>query len=374
MLVQNSSRRAVRVLHVLNELRASGAEIMLRSAAPQWAGHGVECHVLAVAPSAGPLAQDLSVAGYPVMHEPDVPLRRVPARLRMLVSAGRYDVVHLHAERGNFWFGLAALSARAAAVRTVHSIFPFRGALRAERAVQRRTLSALSVVHVAVSAAVAGNEHRRFHNRAQVVPNWYDSSFAPPTAQERARARAELRLSERAFVAVSVGNCAGLKRHNLVLEAMAHPRSPRGLVYLHVGQEDEEHSERHLAEVLEVGDRTRFLGLRHPLQALHAADVFVMPSVREGVGIAAIEALATGLPAVLADSPGLRDLAGNGPAVRLTDDTPEAIACTLAAVMHDAERGECIRRPPDAVCERFSMERGVAAYAGIYQNLLTQRG
>jgi glycosyltransferase involved in cell wall biosynthesis len=278
-------------------------------------------------------------------------------------------VVHLHAERGNFWFALAALSAGAAVVRTVHNVFQFHGPLRAERSAQRRILSSLGTVHVAVSASVAENELSCFGNTAQVVENWYDSAFSPPSPQERATARAELGLDERRLVAASVGNCSSVKRHGVVLEAMAHPMSPADLMYVHVGQEDEAHSERCLADRLGVEKRTRFLGLDHPLKVLHAADVFVMPSSHEGVGIAAIEALATGLPAILADVPGLRDLATVGPAVTLTEATPEAFARALAA----AERGEHVRGAPRALRDRFGMGRGVAMYAAIYRELLDGR-
>lgn len=367
---ESPNPRPLRVLHVLNELRASGAEVMLRSAADRWKEHGIESHILAVAPAIGPLARDLRAVGYRVAHLPDSPLQRVPFRLRRHVRAGGFGVVHLHAERGNFWFALAALSAGAAVVRTVHSVFQFHGPLRAERSVQRRVLTALGSAHVAVSGAVAENELSCFGNTAQVVENWYDSAFSPPSPQERARARADLGFDERHLVAVSVGNCSSVKRHDVILKAMVHPMSPVDLMYLHVGQEDEAHSERCLADRLGVAKRTRFLGLDHPLKALHAADVFVMPSSREGAGIAAIEALATGLPAILANVPGLRDLATAGPAVTLTEATPEAFARALAV----AGRGEHIRGAPGVPGDRFGLARGVEMYTAIYQGLLDGRG
>ncbi|GGT30239.1 glycoside hydrolase [Streptomyces kurssanovii] len=371
---RREGHRPVRVLHVLNELRASGAEVILRSAAAEWKGHGLESHVLAVAPSAGPFAQELRTVGYPVVHQPDVPLRRVPLQLRRYLKVGAYDVVHLHAERGNFWFALAALSTGAAVVRTVHSVFQFRGPLRVERSVQRRALRAMGAVHVAVSAAVADNELDRFGNTARIVENWYDEVFTPPSPPERERARAGLGLGEHDLVAVSVGNCAVVKRHEVVLEAMAHPMTPRDLVYLHVGQEDEMRSERRLAERLGVAERTHFLGLRNPLEALHAADVFVMPSMYEGVGIAAVEAIATGLPAVLADVSGLRDLRTISEAVTLVNATPEAFARALTTALHGSRPRPYVCRAPGVLRDRFGTARGAAAYAGIYHDLLMSRG
>lgn len=355
--------KTLRVLHSLNELRPSGAEVMLRSAAVQWKEHGVEADVLAVAADIGPFATDLRAAGYAVAHERNAPWWLVPFRFRRRVRAGRYDVVHLHDETLNFWLALSAYSAGAKVVSTVHSVFPLRGKARAKRVVQRAILRAMGTVHVAVSEDVANNERRRFRNPARVVDNWYDPAFTPPTPEDRARARAALGLGEHDIVAVSVGNCSTVKRHDAVLAAMAHPACPPGLVYLHLGQEDEAHEERRLAARLGLVDRVRFLGARHPLDALHAADVYVMPSVREGLGIAAVEALATGLPAVFADVPGLRYLAAACPAAVLADVTPDALARALAEA---AARG---RQPAAPVRERFGMARGVAEHVEIYRRL-----
>ncbi|TKA11619.1 glycosyltransferase [Actinacidiphila oryziradicis] len=366
---QGLAQGSVRVLHVLNELRASGAELMLHSAATEWKKHGVEAHLLAVAPTVGTFADRLRVAGYRVAHELDDPLWRLPARFRRRVAAGRYDVVHLHAERGSFWLGLAALSTGATVVRTVHNAFGFRGLLRVQRAVQRGVLRSAGVVHVCVGPSVADNERGTFGNPAEVVENWYDEMFVPPTLQQRAVARTELGLDDRDLVAVSVGNCSPVKRHEAVLEAMVHPDCPPHLKYVHVGEEVAARDERRLSERLGVADRVRFLGQTHPLAALHAADVFVMPSVYEGLSIAAVEALATGLPAVLTDAPGLRDLAEDNSAVTLIDITPGGFAKAIgqAARLSAGRHRDGVPRDVDAVRNRFGMGRGVAQYVDIYR-------
>ncbi len=361
--------RRVRVLHVLNELRASGAEVMLRSAAPEWDRHGIDAHILAVAPAAGAYAEELRAAGYGVVHEPDEPLRAVPARLRRHVRAGGYDVVHLHAERGNFWFALAARSAGAAVIRTVHNAFEFTGPLHVRRTAQRRLLRSAGVAHVGVGPGVADNERRRFGNPVEVVENWYDSVYEPPTPRQRAMARAAWRLADHHLAVVSVGNCAPVKRHETILDAMAHPDAPPHMVYLHVGEERADRGERRLAERLGVSDRTRFGGRVHPLEALHAADVFVMPSAHEGLSIAALEALATGLPAVLADVPGLRDMAEVTPAAVLTDVAPDRLVAAIGRAAGLPEPQRSGRSSIADVRERFGMARGVAHYARIYRKV-----
>ncbi|WP_406170452.1 glycosyltransferase [Streptomyces sp. NBC_00996] len=361
-------RRDVRVLHVLNRLRASGAEVMLHAAAGQWKHHGIEVDVLAVGPEPGPFAADLRSVGYTVVHEPDGLLFRVPPRLARRVRDGGYDVVHVHTERAGFYFGLAALSAGAGVLRTVHSVFGFGGMLRIQRKLQRQVLRRMGVVHVGVSHGVADNEKRRFGNPSQVIENWCGKEFTPPTKRQQDQARQALKLHDHDFVVVSVGNCAPVKRHEAILEAVAHISGLSDLVYLHVGDEDGTGKERRLAEQLGISRQVHFLGHRRPLQALHAADVFVMTSAYEGLGLAAVEALMTGLPLVLADVPGLRDVAEASPAAWLTDTGPAQLA---AAIERAADF--CKSRPRmDAARsfgDRFSLQRGVANYAEIYHQL-----
>ncbi|WP_367322978.1 glycosyltransferase [Streptomyces sp. HUAS ZL42] len=365
-------RRDVRVLHVLNRLRASGAEVMLRAAAGQWKHHGVAADVLAVGPDPGPFAGDLRDAGYSVAHEPDASLIRVPPRLARRVRDGGYDVVHLHAERAGFYFGLAALGAGAGVVRTVHSVFGFSGMLRTQRKLQRQVLRRMGVVHVCVSPGVADNEGRRFRNPSQIIENWCGEEFVPPTRRQRAQARQALELRDHHFVVISVGNCAPVKRHEAILEAVANASGMPNLVYLHVGEEDRTGKERRLAEQLGISHQVRFLGHRHPLQALRAADVFVMTSAFEGLPLAAVEALMTGLPLVLADVPGLRDVAGASETAWLTDTGPVHLTAAIERAANFCKS----RSPTDETGlsgDRFSLRRGVAQYAGIYHRLARPR-
>jgi glycosyltransferase involved in cell wall biosynthesis len=216
---------------------------------------------------------------------------------------------------------------------------------------------------------VADNEKRRFGNPSQVIENWCSNEFTPPTKHQRDQARQALKLHDHDFVVVSVGNCGPVKRHEAILEAVAHISGLQDLVYLHVGDEDGTGKERRLAEELGISHQVRFLGHRHPLQALHAADVFVMTSAYEGLGLAAVEALMTGLPLVLADVPGLRDVAGASPAAWLTDTRPAQLSAAIQRAAHFCKSG-----PPLGAArsfgDRFGLQRGVADYAEIYHRLV----
>jgi len=383
------SERTLHVLHVLGELKPSGAETMLVAAAPIFRANGVQAEVLSIGATTGPYAERFEAAGYRIHH---LPFSRSPDffwKERQLMQAGRYDVIHLHCEGANFWHGIAAWSVRPAVIlRTIHNAFAFRGNLQWRRGIQRRLLHRLGVRHVAISASVRDTELRHYRLPTALVWNWYDSlRFTATSSEARAAARTCFGLQDGDFVIASIGNCSKVKNHAAIIEAMAMLSAERQPIYLHAGIEEESKPERELATRLGVADRIHFLGpLKDVLPLLQAADAFVMPSLYEGFGIAAIEALATGLPALFTDVAGLRDFRGDFPDLVYTGTTAEEVAVGLEVLMNmPAARRETIRRDYQEIALRlFGMERGVREYLAIYrggtpsssigENLLDSRG
>lgn len=357
----------IRVLHVLHELRASGAETMLYTASARFRELGVRCDIVCAGDTLGDYAPRLREAGYGLYHLPMRPAVLFFPRLLRLLREHSYDVLHIHTEAASFWTACTSLLAGTRSiVRTVHSTFEFKGELRWRRMLQRRTLDAAGVRFVAVSSSVASNEAVRFGVEATVVPNWFDSrAFRPPSAEERTNSRIALGIPESKRVVVTVGNCSAVKRHGDVLRALARIPVHARPIYLHVGGEDASGSERALAASLGVAEQVMFAGrLEDVRQALWAADLYVMPSSFEGFSIAALEALAVGLSCVLRDVPGLRELGPAFPTVRLVRSEDE-----LVAAMSHVERVSVDELQAARARELFGIERGVDQYARLYASL-----
>jgi glycosyltransferase involved in cell wall biosynthesis len=361
----------VRVLHVLNELRPSGAEEMLRLSAQPWRTRGLQLDILSLGDTPGPFAEALREAGFVIHHQPLRPVKAFAPAFARLLRVGGFDVVHVHPERANFVVAMMArFLGRARVVRTVHNVFEFSGRLRIERLVQRAVLRTVGVTHVAVGESVAETERRRFRNPAIVVRNTFDEiRFAPPTPDQRERARARFSLEADELVAVLVGNCSRVKNHRALFEALELPVAPAVRV-IHVGLEDEPATdERGMLRRAGLEERVAFLGFVDDVPPLmHAADVFVMPSLYEGLGNAALEALACGLPAVLADVPGLRDLRSHIPDAWWVEPRADAIAEALAevAAMAAADRRCWSRHAVSTVRAEFGVQRHVDAYLALY--------
>ena len=328
----------MRVLHVLAGLAPSGAERMLEVVAPLAAADGVRATILSTGEDGiGPFAPRLAAAGYALHH---IPFRRDIAFLRDLavwLRRERFDVVHIHCERASFWIAAASWAAGTRRiVRTFHAIFAFQGLLRWRRALQRAVLRHLfGVTGTAHSASVIANEARLFANPVHFVPAWIDPCFQPPSTEERAQARQRFGLGPDTVALVCVGSCMAVKNHTSLIEAVARLAGQgHDLLLLHAGTGPLEGAEMEAATALGIPDRVRFLGPIDDVRGLlRAGDLFAMPSLREGLGIAALEALACGLPALFTETDGLRDMRDLGPVARWTGADAGSIADGLADLL-----------------------------------------
>lgn len=366
-----TSPRPIRVLHVLGALRPSGAEVMLAVAAPHFAREGVTGDLLSTGTELGPFAGTLEAAGYGLHH---IPFSKTPGfflDLWRLMRRG-YDAVHIHTERAAFWIGLTTrLAGIPVAVKSIHNAFAFTGNLRVRRMVQRHLMAWMGMPQVAVGPSVRETERRTYGLETPVINNWFDAErFRPPDAAERAAARIALGLGDGERVLVSVANCNAFKNHPALVRALALLPAAERPLWLHAGGEEAGHPERALAEGLGVGERIRFLGARDDVvRLLHAADAFVMPSTQEGLPISALEAMAAGLPALLTDTPGLRDLRGDFPGLLYAEPTPASLAEALRTFVRKDPavwRAEAAGHP--AIVRRvYGVEAGVGAYARLYR-------
>ena len=136
-------------------------------------------------------------------------------------------------------------------------------------------------------------------------------------------------------VVLFVGRLAPNKRLSLAIEALVRLASAELWV---VGDSADIYAEeakrcRELATRLGVADRIRWCGAVDDLPALYCqADVLVMPSVHEGLGIPVLEAQASGVPVVAARSTALAETVGGGGLTFVPDDLGDFVRCVRSAL------------------------------------------
>ncbi len=135
--------------------------------------------------------------------------------------------------------------------------------------------------------------------------------FANTKINKKAKRR-ELGIPENCKLLLSVGELNKNKNHQLVLKALAQI-DDKNIHYAICGKGELQDYLLSLAKELKVSDRFHLLGRRDDIpEILKCADVFVHPSLREGLPVSLMEAMASGLPCVVSDIRGCRDLIENG--------------------------------------------------------------
>ena len=355
-------------------------ETMLLSSGEEWRRQGYRCDVLATADRVGPVADQLRNCGYRVHHHPfrsRWSLLPRPSFVRdfFLLCKSGYDVVHIHTEGGPPLF---ALIAKLAGIRriavTPHNTFRFGGWLRIRKLCERYFVRMLGGRYGMISAGVEDCEKKKFRNEGVRIWNWIDTEhFRPPSPLERLLARLSLGARPEDFVIVSIGNCNQAKNHGAILRAI--PLLPTAIrpFYLHIGREQLDCPEQKLAAELGILNTARFLGsVEEPRHFLWAADAFVMPSLHEGLGLAALEAVAAGAPLVCSSVDGLSDVAAATNHTVLTTTAHESVAqgISLLASLPISQVREQALEDSRSVRSRFSVHHGVRS---IVHSLYTEQ-
>jgi len=129
---------------------------------------------------------------------------------------------------------------------------------------------------------------------------------------DKTNKRAELGIPTDATVLLSVGEVNENKNHQIIIRAMARlHRDDLHYLIAGVGPKDEEL--KLLAENMGLTGKVHLLGYRKDVPELcYTADIFCFPSYREGLGLAAIEGMACGLPIVTSNVHGINDYSTEG--------------------------------------------------------------
>ncbi len=360
----------MRLLTVIAEMGSGGAESVVHDLCSRLPRCGVE---VALASSGGWRADRLAAAGVPVTHVPlgdpgPLAMLRSARLLRGPLRSWRPDVVHTHNVRATAAVHAAGLGRhRPPVLTTVHGLAADRYAPAA------RLLGRTSALVVAVSDDVRDRlvDAGLPPARVTVVENAV-AAHPPAPSDARAGVRAEVGVPGDVPLVLCVARLAPPKRVDLLLDAWDELPAAHLLI---AGDGPERRALEHRAlerRALEHGGRSRvtFLGDRQDVdRLLAAADVVVLPSDREGMPMAVLEAMAAGVPVVASAVGGLRTL--DPAAARLVEPgSAEALAAGIGELL--ADPGARRRRAAagrELIAQRYSSARMVEGYRRAYESL-----
>lgn len=209
-------------------------------------------------------------------------------------------------------------------------------------------------------------------NRIEIIDNGIETSRYGPAA-DRTVLRERLGLDPSRRLIVHVARHHPVKDQPTLLRGFAlAARELPGVDLLMVGDGPLRDELVSMARSLGVADRVHFLGIRQDIpDVLAAADVFALTSVSEAASLTLLEAMATGLPAVVTNVGGNPDLVRDG-VDGLLFPRGDAAACATAFRRLLTEPGLANRLGSNArqrVHERYRLERTIGRYYDLYRRL-----
>ncbi|WP_354639019.1 glycosyltransferase [Kitasatospora camelliae] len=360
-----------RVLWLAKGLGRGGAEQLLVNCARHVDTSRYEVEVAYVLPWKDALVPALEAAGVRTHCLGTAPGRLWPLRLRGLLAERRYDLVHSH-------MPVPAAAARLLSygrsgprlVHTEHNVWErYRTATRWANAWTYRRNDAVIAVSHAVAATIA--RRRPDPDWVTVVHHGPDLADAPSGPAARAAARAELGLPADAVVIGTVGNLTAKKDQATLLAAFARVRADHpgaALVLIGSGPLEAELRAR-------AGEGVVFAGSRSDVPALLPGfDVFTLSSRQEGLPVALMEAMTSGLPSVVTRVGGMPEvLEDGGQGLLVPPGDPAALAAALSRMVAEGDLRERLGAAARERSKGFDVAGAQRSIEAVYARVLRDR-
>ena len=186
-----------------------------------------------------------------------------------------------------------------------------------------------------------------------------------PEYQKEAK-RKELGVLGDVLLLASVGELNTNKNHQIVIRAVAE-LNDSSIHYIIAGQGSEYEHLKNLAEDLGIGRQVHLLGYRNDIEEIYAAsDICVFPSIREGLGLAAIEGMAAGLPLIISNNRGARDFAVNNKNALVCNPVSVSEFSNAIAVLKDSQMRVKFGKKNVMISKKFDFEEVSDKMESIY--------
>ncbi len=322
---------------------------------------------------------ELGVPVRPLVLASRFDLSRAAAHLRRLATIEGAVILHGHDYKSNALIALARVAATPR-VATLHGRVGTDWKLRLYESLETRLVRRFDRV-ICVSEPMRAAEARR-GLRPLLISNGIDVHRFADQRPPPPSLRAELGLDSDSVIVGSIGRLSKEKGLDTLIHAVARlfPRHSELQVLL-VGEGSERAPLADLARRLGIAERVRFAGLRTDTPALYQLlDVFCMPSWREGLPLALLEALAAGRAALVTPVGGVGDIIrageerGTPPVLTFMPRDVEGMVDGLERLLSDPElRRQLAAAGQALVAACFSRRAMAQATAAVYDELRGDR-
>lgn len=241
------------------------------------------------------------------------------SEIKQIVADNKYDIVHCHTPIAAMCTRLACKKYRKNGGKvyyTAHGFHFYKGAplknwlmfYPIEKVCSYLTDTLITINQEDFNFA---KKHLNAKNTEYVPGVGIDTAYFANTNVSKQEKRAELQIPEDAILLTSVGELNDNKNHQIILHAMSQLNN-KDIYYVIAGVGENADNLLNLAKELNLENNFKLLGYRKDVAEIYkASDICCFPSIREGLPVAVMEAMAAGLPVISGDNRGSRDLCKN---------------------------------------------------------------
>jgi glycosyltransferase involved in cell wall biosynthesis len=370
-MMQQSTPRRIRVLHVVNNLNYGGMERIVAEIVRRADPDRFEMHLLALG-YIGHFGEGLERSATLHLADPMPKWSMLYPRVlaRQIARIGP-DVVHLHS-------GVLYKASLAASLAKVpYQIYTDHGRQNPDpwthRMIDQRASGRIDVI-AAVSDQLRAHLAKfvKHPDRLRVVHNGVDTERHAPKVDD-GDFRNELGIAMNVPIIGSVGRLESVKGYSVMVAAFARvlaawTAAPAPVLVL-VGDGSERAALERSAAELGISGSVHFVGWRSDIERVSRAfSIFAMSSHSEGTSVSLLEAMSAGLCPVVTDVGGNAAVLGPELAHRLVPAAdPGALAGALSrALLDDAARARDSRTARDRVVQHFGLDAMVHSYESLY--------
>ncbi len=317
----------------------------------------------------------------------DIPFERMPWKpknltaykmLKKIIDEGEYDIIHCHTPVGAMIARLAALSARKKGTKviyTAHGFHFFKGApllnwllfFPAEWLLAPVTDVLITINQEDYARAKRTMKAKRIEYVRGIGIDTGKFHADPVVYREKRR---ELGFRDEDFLLLTVAEMTKNKNHITHLQALALLKDReefKNMHYLIVGRGEEWPNLERSAAELGISDHVHFLGYRTDVQDFYrCSDLFLFMTFREGLSVALMEAMGSGMPILCTEIRGNTDLVENGVSGMFSENNPEAVADAILTLYRDPSKRAAYGAAAGEKVKLFDNENVHAQVKDIY--------
>ena len=274
---------------------------------------------------------------------------RAYRQLKQIIDRENFDIIHCHTPMGAMITRLAAAGARKRGTKVIYTAHGFhfhKGSSVVSWLMYypvEWVLAHLTDVLLTMNREDHALAVKRMHaKRVEYVPGvGIDTGRFASHRDDRQEKRRELGFGEEDFLILTVAEMNKNKNQSMVLKAMALLKDREefsGMKYLICGMGEYGSVLQQEAKDLGIADHVFFMGYRRDIPQIHrCCDLFAFLSYREGLPVALMEAMSSGMPTVCSAARGNTDLVENGKEGLIVENTPQAVADAILKLYHDPQ-------------------------------------